>query len=117
MDQTNHNNGQRLADSRDSIAANREQLMDNLKNVIDEAEDWLRDTANGLAEDGADVKARFEDTLRTARQDLLKLEDSVIARTKLAARSADEYVHENPWRAIIIGATVGLLAGVLISRK
>ena len=117
MDQTNQNNGQTLADSQDAITANREQLIGNLKDVINDAEDWLRDTASGLAEDGADVKARFEDTLRTARIDLLKLEDSVIARTKQAAQSADEYVHENPWRAIIIGATVGLLAGVLISRK
>ena len=42
---------------------------------------------------------------------------AVVAKTKVAAKATDEFVHENPWRSIAIGATVGLLLGVAISRK
>jgi ElaB/YqjD/DUF883 family membrane-anchored ribosome-binding protein len=31
--------------------------------------------------------------------------------------SSDDYVHENPWTAIGIGAGIGFLLGVLIGRK
>ncbi|HCI13500.1 MAG TPA: DUF883 domain-containing protein, partial [Gallionellaceae bacterium] len=38
------------------------------------------------------------------------------ARTKEAAKVTDEYVHENPWKAVGIAAGVGLVIGMLISR-
>jgi len=34
-----------------------------------------------------------------------------------AARVTDDYVHDNPWRAIGIGAAAGLLVGWLVSRR
>jgi ElaB/YqjD/DUF883 family membrane-anchored ribosome-binding protein len=29
----------------------------------------------------------------------------------------DEYVHENPWQAIGIGAAIGFLVGLVVSRR
>lgn len=95
----------------------RERLMDDLKNVIGEAETWLSSAKTQVAEDSADIKARFEDTLRTAKTDLLKLEDSLLARTRLAAQATDDFVKDNPWKGVLLGATIGLLAGVLIVRS
>jgi ElaB/YqjD/DUF883 family membrane-anchored ribosome-binding protein len=40
----------------------------------------------------------------------------VVARAKQAAKATDDYVHENPWKAVGIGAGVGLIVGMLISR-
>ena len=34
-----------------------------------------------------------------------------------AARAADEFVHEHPWKAVGIGAGVGLIIGLLIGRR
>ncbi len=42
---------------------------------------------------------------------------SAIVAGKEMAVSADVYVKENPWRAIAAAAGVGLLLGVIISRK
>jgi ElaB/YqjD/DUF883 family membrane-anchored ribosome-binding protein len=39
------------------------------------------------------------------------------ARTKEVAATTDDYVRGNPWRAVTISAGVGLLLGVLFSRK
>jgi ElaB/YqjD/DUF883 family membrane-anchored ribosome-binding protein len=34
-----------------------------------------------------------------------------------AARATDQMVRDNPWRAIGVGAAVGLLLGYLVSRR
>ena len=44
---------------------------------------------------------------------LLMLEDG----SKAAARATDDWVHENPWAAVGVAAGVGLVLGVLISRR
>jgi ElaB/YqjD/DUF883 family membrane-anchored ribosome-binding protein len=33
------------------------------------------------------------------------------------ARATNDYVNENPWRAIAIGAGIGLLLGIVVSRR
>ncbi|WP_338770768.1 DUF883 domain-containing protein [Massilia sp. METH4] len=120
MDQTTSNptatgtvgNGKTGSDSGEA----RERLMGDLKNAINDAEQWLRGAANASSEDLGEAKTRFQETLRTAKTNLLTLEDSAVAKGKLAAQYADTYVHDNPWRSVVIGAVVGLLAGVIISR-
>jgi ElaB/YqjD/DUF883 family membrane-anchored ribosome-binding protein len=37
--------------------------------------------------------------------------------TKQAVKVTDDYVHENPWRSIGIGAAAGLLIGFLAARR
>lgn len=123
MDQTTNNptagttagNGKTYQPGSDTTEA-RERLMGDLKNAISDAEQWLRGAANAGTEELGEVKSKFQDTLRTAKGDLLKLEDTVLAKTKLAAQSADTYVHDNPWKSVVVGAVIGLLAGVIISR-
>ena len=122
MDQTNNpagsngvGNGKTYQGGNENTES-RERLMGDLKNAIGEAEQWLRGAANAGAQDLGEVKAKFQDTLRTAREDLSKLEDSVRTKAKAAAQTTDAYVQENPWKSVVIGAVVGLLAGVIISR-
>jgi len=59
----------------------------------------------------------LDDTLRTAKSDLRKLEDSIIAHSREAADTVNVYVQDNPWRAVGIGAAIGLVIGTLISRR
>lgn len=95
----------------------RDQLMSDLKSVISDAEQWLRNGSQMTGEELAAAKAKFERTLVSAKADLIRLEEAVVERTKVAAKATDEYVHENPWKAVGIGAAVGLALGVLISRR
>ena len=48
---------------------------------------------------------------------LLHLQETALARAKAAGHVADEYVHDNPWRAIGAAAGIGLLVGLLIGRR
>jgi ElaB/YqjD/DUF883 family membrane-anchored ribosome-binding protein len=95
----------------------RERLMGDLKRAVQDAETWLRNATSANSEDLGMVKAKFEDTLRTAKRDLLKLEDSMLARGKIAAQATDHYVHDHPWKAVAAGAAIGVIVGMLISRR
>jgi ElaB/YqjD/DUF883 family membrane-anchored ribosome-binding protein len=95
----------------------REQLLNDIKTVISEAEQWLRSGSQLTGEELAAAKAKLERTLSTAKDDLVRMEQVVVERGKEAARITDEYVHENPWKSVLIGAAVGLAAGVIIARR
>lgn len=95
----------------------RDQLMNDLKSVIQDAEAWLRQGGQLTGDEFQAAKAKFEQTLSGAKADLARLEEAVVEKTKEAARATDEYVHENPWKSVCIGAGVGLLVGLLIARR
>lgn len=116
--ETPRNGQDAIADSQAASANARDTLMDNLAHTIGAAEKWLSDTAEQAAGGvSADTRARFDDALSTARNDLRKLEDSFLAHSRDAANGVNAYVRENPWKAVGLGATLGLLVGVLIARK
>ena len=116
MDQT-HQNGNGISNGQAASGAARDKLMDGLKTAIGEAENYLSDAGDKVGDTASEVRARFEDTLRTAKTDLRKLEDSIIARSHEVAQSADVYVRDNPWKAVGVGAAAGVLIGLLLSRK
>jgi ElaB/YqjD/DUF883 family membrane-anchored ribosome-binding protein len=94
----------------------RDQLMRDVKNVISDAESWLRGS-NLTGEDLKAAKAKFERTLMGAKDSVIRMEEAVVEKTKATAKATDVYVTENPWKAIGISAAVGVLVGALISRR
>jgi ElaB/YqjD/DUF883 family membrane-anchored ribosome-binding protein len=97
--------------------ANRDKLVQDMRVVISDAEDLLRATANQAGEKIAVARERIQDSLHQAKVKLAEAEALVTERAKQAARYTDEYVHENPWRAIGVAAGIGLLLGLLITRR
>jgi ElaB/YqjD/DUF883 family membrane-anchored ribosome-binding protein len=95
----------------------RDQLMSDLKTVIADAEAWLRHGSSLSGEELKAAKAKFERTLVNAKDDIIKLEQAVVEKTKVAAKATDEYVKDNPWKAVGLGAAVGVVVGMLIARK
>jgi ElaB/YqjD/DUF883 family membrane-anchored ribosome-binding protein len=94
-----------------------ERIVDDLRRVVEDAETLLRQTAN-LAGDGIeDARERATDSLRSARERISALEDEVLGKARDAARQTDRYVRDNPWQSVGIAAGVGLILGVLISRR
>jgi len=98
-------------------SSTRDQLMRDLKNVVSDAETWLRSGSSLSGEDLKAAKAKFERTLISAKDGIIAMEEAVVERTKATVKATDDYVNENPWKAIGIGAAVGVLVGALISRR
>lgn len=94
----------------------KEKLMQDLRVVVADAEELLRVTANQAGEKASVVRERIQENLAAAKERLAAAQESIVATTKQAAKVTDEYVHENPWKAIGIAAGAGLLIGMLISR-
>ncbi|PHV08155.1 hypothetical protein CSQ96_05650 [Janthinobacterium sp. BJB412] len=109
--------GDNLARSQAANATARDKLMSDLQNVIHEAETWLDDSTSQVGAEAGKARRHFEDALQTAKTDLRKLEEGVLARGRQAARSTQVYVQDNPWKAVGLGAAIGVIAGMLISRK
>lgn len=83
-----------------------DKLMHDLKAVVGDAEDLLKATADQGGEQMARIRARAEQSVRTAR-----------ARMKDAGMEFDEQVREHPWTAVGVAAGVGLVLGILLGRK
>lgn len=95
----------------------KERLAEELRAVIGDAEDVLRAIAKHGGEQMEDVRERFEHRVKLARLELDKAEIALMAKAKDAAKVADRYVHENPWKTMGIAGGIGLLIGLLISRR
>ncbi len=94
----------------------KEKLMQDLQVVVSDAEELLKATA-GQAGDKVNVaRERIQGSLMAAKERLADAQEAMLEKTRKAARATDDYVNDNPWRAVGIGATLGLLVGMLISR-
>lgn len=98
-------------------AVTKDKLVADLRVVVADAEELLRATAGHAGEKVAVARERIQESLATAKARLAVAQEEVVERTKAAARATDEYVHENPWRAVGIAAGVGLIIGMLIARR
>lgn len=99
----------------------REKLQQNFNAVVADTEVLLKSAATATGEQAVALKAGVEDSLALARESLARLREASVAQAAQAARVADQYVHESPWRAIGItaaaGTLAGLVAGLVISRR
>ena len=95
----------------------RESLLDDFSTMLTEAEDLLKRAGNETGERAKDLRAQVEAKLLSAKLRLQELEGEAMDRAKDAARYTDDFVHDNPWRAIGVAAVVGFLAGLLINRR
>jgi ElaB/YqjD/DUF883 family membrane-anchored ribosome-binding protein len=98
-------------------AVSKDKLVQDLKIVISDAEDLLRATASTAGERVATAREKVQDSLQRAKVKLAEVEDVIIDQSKQAARATDEYVRDNPWRAVGIAAGIGVIIGMLISRR
>lgn len=101
----------------DLTSEQKDKLMADLKLVLADAEALLSATAGDASAGVAELRARVQSTLAQAKTGLVEVQAAVIDKAKATAKATDVYVHENPWKSVGIAAGVGLLLGMLISRR
>jgi len=100
-----------------AISTSKDKLVADLKVLIADSEELLRASAGQAGEKIAAARERVQASLASAKVKLSDAERLAVDQAKKAAKVTDEYVHENPWRAVGIAAFAGLVLGVLISRR
>ena len=94
----------------------KEQLLNDFKVVVADAEALLMATANQGGEELGKVRAKAEESLRQVKARMAEEQLAMVAKTREAARATDAFVHENPWASIGVAAGVGLMIGLLSGR-
>ena len=95
----------------------KDKLMNDLRVVINDAEELLRMTADQAGEAAAEIRSRIQAKMAQAKVDLVHLQEAAVAKAKAAGHATDEFVHDHPWKSIGIAAGVGLVVGLLIGRR
>jgi len=95
----------------------KQQLINDFKVVVADAEALLKATADQGGEAVAAARAKAEASLAEAKAKIADAQAALLVRTKAAARATDEYVHTHPWQSIGAAAGVGVVIGLLIGRR
>ena len=92
--------------------ANR-RLASDLKAVVRDAEELMKATAGQAGEKVTEMRTRLAAALESAKATCHRLEE----RTVAAAKATDRTIRDHPYESIGIAFGVGLLVGVLVTRK
>jgi ElaB/YqjD/DUF883 family membrane-anchored ribosome-binding protein len=97
--------------------ASTDRLMQDLQAVLEDADALLRATAGQAGEKLQQARARAEETVRQARERLQAAEEDISRRAREVAHEADQYVRDNPWRAVGVAAGIAFVIGLLVARR
>jgi ElaB/YqjD/DUF883 family membrane-anchored ribosome-binding protein len=92
-------------------------LAHDFQEVVSDAQALLETMGTEGGAKVAEMKKRVQASIDAARKQLGELQVSVTEGAKAAAKTTDQYVHDNPWNAIAIGAGVGVVLGYLVARR
>ena len=95
----------------------RERVRADLENLTRDAEELLRATAGDVSEKAKDARARVVAALERAKGTCAQMQEQTVATAKAAAKKADSVIREHPYESIGVAFGVGLLIGVLVTRK
>ncbi|UYU32420.1 DUF883 family protein [Siccibacter colletis] len=96
---------------------NTDHLRAELKSLADTLEEVLSSSGDKSKEELTKLRSKAERALKESRYRLTETGDVIARQTREAASRADEYVKENPWTGVGIGAAVGVVLGVLLTRR
>jgi ElaB/YqjD/DUF883 family membrane-anchored ribosome-binding protein len=99
------------------MSKSRNALAQDFDNVVSDAQELLKTIGNEGDARVADAKKRMQASLSVAKDRLAELQATATDGARAAAKTTDDYVHENPWAVIGASAGVGVLVGYLLARR
>ncbi|MDC9594511.1 DUF883 family protein [Xenorhabdus sp. IM139775] len=94
-----------------------EDLRVELQSLADTLEEILNNAGDKPKAELEKLRSKAEKMLKDARVTLSEASDKWVGQTKEMAGHADNYVRENPWTGVGIGAAIGVVLGVLLARR
>lgn len=88
-----------------------------MKALVRDAQAMLTAAANLTGEKADELRNRGMEMLDRALGKASQVPSQAVVKGKELAHTADVYVKDNPWRTMAVAAGVGLLLGMLLSRK
>lgn len=92
-------------------------VRNDMKTLVKDAQELFHEAAAATGEKADELRAKGMNLLDAAIVKAQNAQAVAIEKGKAAAATTDEYVQENPWRAVAISAGVGLLVGIILGRS
>jgi ElaB/YqjD/DUF883 family membrane-anchored ribosome-binding protein len=100
-----------------ALAQSKDELMREFRTLIRDGESLLRSTTSVSGDALAQAREQFRVKLEEARKRISDVSRVATLRGRQAAAATDDYVHANPWPVIGAAAGIGVLLGILLSRR
>jgi len=99
------------------LTSNIKTVRNDMKTLVKDAQELLREASLTTGDKAEELRAKGLALLETAMEKAHEVQAVAMEKGKVAAQNTDEFVHAHPWKAVGIAAGVGLLLGMLISRR
>lgn len=100
-----------------SIQKHKEYLVNDLRRIVGDADDLLKEIGNVTAEEWATTRRKFERQLNEASARVNSARVMLRRRAGEAVEAGGEYVRENPWKVAVVASLIGVLCAVLLKRR
>jgi ElaB protein len=125
MESTFNDNGQairsddkmREANPAETAPKPREAHNQEVSNLTADVQELFHRVAHVADPEIARLRTKIERGITAAKNALSDGTDQVRRRAKDTMAAGDNYVREQPWQAVGIGAAVGLVVGFLVARR
>jgi len=95
----------------------RERVVADLKSLVRDSEDLLKATAGDVSEKVKETRSRLTAALERAKESCESMQEQTAATARAAARKADTVIRSHPYESLGVVFGLGLLIGVLVTRK
>lgn len=92
-------------------------LKQDIQTLLDDAQALFKEAASVTGEKADSLRQKGQGLLEDALEKAQNLQAAAIEKSKEVAEKTDDYVRENPWRAVAISLGVGAVVGILLGRK
>lgn len=106
-----------LIAQQETVEGTKHKLVTDIRSVVDDANNLLKKVNTSTAEGWEAARTQIGAKLTETRSRLDDARSAVADNAKAVANSAHEYVEDNPWKVAGLALAVGLLIGVLASRR
>lgn len=103
--------------ARKNPASSQDQLLEEFQALVRDTEQLLQHSASLAGEQAEELREQIRSSLGRARTTLHNAEGALLERGKAAVQATEGYVQTHPWQTLGVAAAIGLLLGMLISRR
>ncbi len=102
----------------DAEKITRKKLMEDLKTVVNEAEELLKKAASDQTREWiATAQSKAKKSLKAINDWLAAEEGAMTAKARATAKATEDYVRANTWMVMGMAALAGLVVGILAVRR
>lgn len=92
-------------------------VRNDMKSLVEDARELFREASQNTGDKADELRARGMHLLDGAMERAQEVQALALEKGKVAAQNTDEFVHQKPWQAVGIAAGIGLMVGMLLSRR